>query len=147
MKKTILAIVASTFITGTILTSCSTPTEKMENAQQNVTEANKDLNKAQEEYIIDVENYRKETNAKIAANEKSISEFDVRIENEKKDAKADYKKKITELEQKNTDMKKKMDDYKLEGKEKWETFKSEFSREIEELGASINNLMDKNPKK
>ncbi|MDP3557449.1 MAG: hypothetical protein Q8T03_08745 [Bacteroidota bacterium] len=147
MKKTILAIVASTFITGTILTSCSTPTEKMENAQQNVTEANKDLNKAQEEYIIDVENYRKETNAKIAANEKSISEFDVRIENEKKDAKADYKKKITELEQKNTDMKKKMDDYKVEGKEKWEAFKSEFSREIEELGVSINNLMDKNPKK
>jgi len=60
MKKTILAIAASTFITGTILTSCSTPVEKVEDAQQNVNEANKDLNKAQEAYITDIENYRKE---------------------------------------------------------------------------------------
>ena len=52
MKKTILAIAASAFITGTILTSCSTPVEKVEDAQQNVNEANKDLNKANKKYDL-----------------------------------------------------------------------------------------------
>lgn len=38
------------------------------------------------------------------------------MENEKMEAKADYNNKIMELEQKNSDMKKKLDDYKTEGK-------------------------------
>lgn len=146
MKKSILVIAASTFITGAILTSCNTSAEKVENAQNNVTEANKDLDKANKEYLADIENYKKETADKIAANDQSITEFNVRIENEKKEAKADYKKKIAELEQKNSDMKKKMDDYKAEGKEKWEIFKTEFSHDMDELGNAFKDLTVKNVK-
>lgn len=140
MKKSIITLVACTFITGAILTSCNNSPKKAENAQTDAKEANNDLDKANEEYLADIEKYRKETADKIAANDKSIIEFKARIENEKNDAKVDYQKKITELEQKNSDIKKKMDDYKVEGKEKWEIFKVEFSRDMEELGKAFSNF-------
>lgn len=144
MKKSIFVITASALIGASILTSCSTSAEKVENAQDKVSEATLDLETANEEYLVDIENYRKETEAKIAANDKSIAEFNARIENEKDKAKADYKKKIAELEQKNSDIKKKMAEYKAEGKEKWELFKTEFSRDMDELGKAFKDLTVKN---
>lgn len=146
MKKSILAVTASVFTIGTILTSCSTPAEKVENAQNNVIQANVDLIKANEEYLNDVAKYKKETDEKIAANSKSIEDFNTRIKNEKKAAKADYKKKIAVLEQKNSDMKKRMDDYKVAGKEQWETFKAEFSHDMDEIGKAFKDLTTKNVK-
>ncbi|MES2286461.1 MAG: peptidase M23 [Bacteroidota bacterium] len=144
MKKSIFVITASAFISAAILTSCNSSAEKVENAQDKVTEATLDLEKANEEYLGDIENYRKETAAKIAANDKSIAEFNARVENEKNEAKADYKKKIAELEQKNSDIKKKMEEYKADGKEKWELFKTEFSRDMDELGKAFKDLTVKN---
>jgi chromosome segregation ATPase len=144
MKKIILTLTAFTFITTAMLTSCNTPAEKVENAENNLKEANKDLNKANEEYLADVEKYKQETADKIAANERSIAEFNARIAKEKKDAKADYKKKIKMLEQRNSDMKKKMDDYKADGKEKWEKFKTEFSHDMDEVGKAFKDLTVKN---
>jgi len=140
MKKSIFTLALTTFVAGTILTSCSTPAQKVETAQDNVAKANEDLNKAQDNYAADVEKFRKESDEKIATNEKSIADFDARIAKEKKEVKAEYKKKIAALEQKNTDMKKRMDDYKADGKDKWETFKTEFNAEMNELGKSLNDL-------
>ena len=77
----------------------------------------KRVDKANAEYLVDIENYRKEAAAKIAANDKSIAEFNARIESKKEAAKADYKKKVAELEKKNTDIKKRLDDYKAAGKD------------------------------
>lgn len=145
MKKSIL-ILASIITIGAIATSCNTPEQKVENAQEGVAEANKDLDQANQEYITDVEAYRKETEERIAANNKSIAEFNVRIEHEKKEAKEDYKMKVAELEKKNSDMKMKMDNYKLEGKDKWEIFKTEFNRDMEELGQTFKDLTVKNVK-
>ncbi len=146
MKKSILALAASTLIASAILTGCSTPSQKVENAQNDVTAANKDLDQANKEYLADIEKYRKETADKIAANDRSIAEFKARIENKKRDAQADYKKRIAGLEQKNSDMKKKMDDYKAEGKDKWEKFKTELKHDMDELGEAFKDLTVKNVK-
>ncbi|MBR9998781.1 MAG: hypothetical protein KFF73_07410 [Cyclobacteriaceae bacterium] len=140
MKKSILILAAFTLMTGAIMTSCNTPAQKVENAQDKVTEANQDLDKANQAYLVDIENYRKENADKIAANDQIIAEFKTRIEDEKIEDKADYNNKITELNQKNSDMKKKLDDYKTEGKEKWEIFKTEFSHDMDELGKAFNGL-------
>ena len=146
MKKTIYRVAAITFAMGMILTNCSTPTEKVQEAKENVAEANKDLDKAQEEYLTDIDNCRKATDEKIAANDQSIADFKTRIADEKKEAKADYNSKIAALEQKNSDMKKHMDEYKAEGKEKWEKFKTEFNHDMEELGKAFKDLTVKNVK-
>jgi len=140
MKKTILTLAASTFMAGAIMISCKSPAEKVEQAQSNVVEANQDLSRANQEYLLDVESYRSEAADKIAANEESIKEFKLRIQNQKKAAKADYEKKIKELEQKNTDVKKKVDDYKAEGKEQWESFKAELSHDMDLIGKAFKDL-------
>ncbi len=146
MKKSILAFTASALISSAILTNCNSPSQKVENAQNDVKEAKKDLAEANEEYLADIEKYRKETAEKIAVNDRSIAEFNARIEHEKKAAKADYKKKVAALEQKNSDMKKKMDEYKADGKEKWESFKAEFSHDMDEIGKAFKDLTVKNVK-
>ena len=146
MKKTILALAACSLITGAILTSCNTPSQKVENAQENVAIANKDLDQANKEYLADIANYRTETANRIAANDASIKELNAKIAQDKRTAKADYKKKIAELEQKNRDMKIKMENYKEEGKEKWMAFKAEFSHDMDELGKAFKDLTVKNVK-
>lgn len=140
MKKTIIILAAITFITGAIFTSCNTPAEKVDNAEKNVINATNDLDKANQEYLVDVENYRKETADKIAANDKSIADFKARIAHEKLDAQVAYQKKIVALEQKNSDLKKKIDGYKAESKEQWELFKVEFSKDMDELGTAFVNF-------
>lgn len=140
MKNTILAFAASLLITGAMLTGCYSSSEKVENAEENVAEANKALDDANQEYLADIESYKKATAEKIAANNKSIAEFNQRIAKEKKEAKADYTKKIAELEQKNTDMQLRMDGYKANGKDNWEIFKAEFSREMDAIGDALKNL-------
>ncbi|HXD92746.1 MAG TPA: hypothetical protein VNX01_05995 [Bacteroidia bacterium] len=147
MKNKILKTAVLTFIVGASLISCETSAEKVAKAEINLNQANKDLDEAQEEYVADIESYRKETDEKITTNEKSMAEFEARIANEKKEAKDDYNKKITALQQKNIDMKKRMDDYKADGKENWELFKADFTKGMDEIGESLRDLTSEHSKK
>ncbi len=144
MKKSILTL--ATFITAVVFTSCTSSEQKVEDAKVEAIEAAANLNSANEEYMADMESYRIATAEKIEANNKSIADFKKRIENEKKEAKADYNKRIEELEKKNSDIKKKMDDYKADGKSNWESFKAEFSRDMDELGNAISSFGENNKK-
>lgn len=139
-NKEILIMAVLSVMTGAILTSCNSSAQRVENAEDNVEAANKELDDANKAYLADMENYRKETADKIAANDDSIAAFKARIANEKKDARADYEKQIAELEQKNTDMKKTLDDYKAEGKEQWELFKMDFNRNMDQLGQAFKDF-------
>ena len=65
---------------------------------------------------------------------------------DKKQAKAEYKEKIAKLEQKNTDMKRRMDDYKSDSQEQWESFQREFNHDMDELGNSLKDLTKNNTK-
>lgn len=146
MKKSVLILAACTFIISSILISCNSSSNKLDKAKKNVIEANKDLDNATQDYLDDIENFRIKTANRIAANDQTISELKTKMEHNKKVAKADYKKNIAILEQKNRDMKKKMDDYKDDGKENWAKFKAEFSHDMDELGKAFTDLTVKNVK-
>lgn len=144
MKKITLFIAAMAFISFGIFQACNTPSQKVENAQDDVTDAKEDLADANREYLEDVEAYRKHSADKIAENDRSIALFNERIQDEKDEARAEYKIKIAKLEAKNSDLKKKMADYKISSKENWEEFKAEFSRDMDELGTAFKDLTVKN---
>ena len=129
-----------------IIVGCTSPAEKVGVAQENVIEANKKLSDANSEYLADITKYKKETKITIAENEKSIAEFNLRVLKEKKQARVDYEAKIKALNQKNTDLKKKLDDYKATGKEDWESFKKEFNHDMDELGKAFKNFSINNVK-
>jgi len=74
---------------------------------------------------------------KISSYEKSIGELKARIANGTKENLAKYEKKLVELEQKTSDMKKKLEEYKEEGKDKWDAFKLKFNHDLDELGKAL----------
>lgn len=58
----------------------------------------------------------------------------------KKDLKASYEKQIAVLEEKNSEMKIRMSEYKEDGGEKWQSFKIEFNHDMDELGKSLKDF-------
>lgn len=141
--KNYLAI-SSIFCLGVLLFSCTSSEDKVQQAEENVVDANQKLEDASLDYKVEMKMYKQENLAKIEANEAIIRDFNTRIASQKKEAKEDYQVKIATLEAKNTDLKKKLDGYNLEGKDSWDKFKSDFNKELNDLALSVQELTKKN---
>ena len=146
MKKTILTVASALIVTSLLLTACNSSSEKIENAQEEVVKANQNLEEANEEYWKDYASYKEEVANRISSNEQVSSDFKERIKLQKNEAKADYNKKIEELDKQNSDLRKRMDEYKIQGKDNWEAFKTEFENDMSELGKAFQNLTVNNEK-
>lgn len=140
MKKLIFTLSTAILLAGVIFTSCNTAAEKVENAEDKSIKADEDYNTAKEAYLADIENFKKETNTKIEANKQMIADFKVKIATSKKDAQVYYQEQIALLEQKNIAMKEKLDAYEETGKDNWESFKTEFSKDMNDLGEAFKNF-------
>lgn len=140
MKNTALTLLISFSVVAILFTGCNSPEQKVEEAQTAVVEADRELEQATQ---ADMNQYREEASDRIAANDSTITAFKAQIANETNDVKAAQEKQLAVLEQKNSDMKKKLADYKGEGKEQWETFKTAFDREMNTLGEAFDELTDK----
>lgn len=140
MKKLIFTITASVLLSGAIFTSCNTAAEKVDNAEEKSIKADEDFNIAKEEYLADIENFKIETSSKIEANNQLIADFKTKIASAKEDAKAYYQEQIAVLEQKNIAMKQKLDAYEESGKDNWESFKTEFNKDMNDLGEAFKNF-------
>ncbi len=144
MKKLIFTLFLTLLFTVASFTSCNTAAEKANKAKNKAIEAKDDFNIAKEEYLADIENFKKETAAKIDSNKQKIAEFNVKIEYAKKDVKTYSLQQIVILEQKNSELKIKMDEYKVDGKDNWESFKTAFNKDMNDLGEAFKNFTVKN---
>jgi rubrerythrin len=148
MKKTILTLAITAFMAGSMLTAYGQePDRKSEKARENLKEAKQDevaakqdLKEAQKDSASECQKFKIDENKKITANNKSIADFKVRIAKEKKENRAQYEKNLAKLEHKNTDLKKRLDDFKDNGKETWASFKREFNHDMDALGKSLQNF-------
>lgn len=146
MKNPIKLFTVSLILTGALQSSCASKTEKVEQSVANVSEAKVKLEEERKQLAKDMEVYKKEKQAEIAANEQSILEFKSRIASQKTEARMEYKKKIDALNRKNSDLKKKIEDFKTDSKSSWDSFKTEFGRDMEELGAALKAFTVKSSK-
>ena len=152
MKKAIFTLAITTLIAGTVLTGCQNSTKKEEAAQDNVEDARENLDAAKvkltdarkEATHQEWEAFRASTDATITANEVRIAEMKDRMNNTGKTIDAEYAKRIQVLEQKNNDLKAKIESYKNDSKEDWNDFKQEFNSDMNELGQAFKNLTVKN---
>lgn len=147
MKISVITTTTAFLMVGMFLSNCSGPTEKVKNAEEKAAKANEELVRENAAYHMEMEEYKKTTAEQIAANEKSLEEFNTRIAKQKGEAKAEYIKEIEELNRKNSDMKKKIAEFKTDNKTNWETFKIEFSRDMDELGTAFKNFTVKDKDK
>ncbi|HEX8515487.1 MAG TPA: hypothetical protein VF868_04750 [Bacteroidia bacterium] len=137
MKTKTIIIAAVAGIAG-VLTSCQTKEQKLENAQENVAEANEDLRNAQREFREDSEN-------RLRENDRDFETYRSDIKNEKEDVRVEYERRIDSLEQKNKALRVKLNqDY--DNNDKWESFKREFNHDMDELKTSLKDMRKNNVK-
>lgn len=148
MKKNILSVaMAALFVTaGSYIISCNSPEQKVEDAREDVVDAQQKLEEANADYEAELENYRRDVATRSENNTRTLEEFKARVNEKRADARDEYNRKIAELEQKNRDMKLRVDEYKADGKDKWEQFKREVDHDMDELGNSIRDLGNDNVK-
>ena len=84
-----------------------------------------------------------EAESKITANEKSIDELKTEIKTASIKFRTHYEKEVVVLEQKNIELKKKISEYKYEGKDKWEEFKRGFNKDVDIVGNALKEIFAK----
>lgn len=145
MQNSILVFAITGFLAGTLLTSCEKTTEqKLEGAKQNVGEAKQDLKDVRTEYLADWQTFKRESEQTLEANEKRIDAFKDKMDKAGPKARARYNKEVAILERSNRDLKKKLEKYKDEGQGKWVEFKTNFKRDMDGIGKTLNDLFKDN---
>lgn len=144
MKKLSFRTSAFTFgvaVAMTIFgTSCTSSADKVADSKEDVREEQADLNEANQQYLKEVEAYRREIADKIVVNNEQISDLNARIEQVNENTRDSYKQKVADLERKNIEMKTRLDNFKAEGKDEWMQFKTEFDRDMNNLGDAFADL-------
>jgi len=107
-------------------------------------EVKKDIDKTvelkTEGFEKDMELFKKTMAENIAANERNIEAFKEKINNQKKETKAEYEKNITDLEAKNAEMKKRIAEFNAENESSWVSFKEEFGSDMDQLGKAFKDF-------
>lgn len=142
MKKLIFILaIATSMVAGTIFTSCQSRDQKVDAAKIKVQDARQELIEAQtdaydaEAAKISAEEWKAfkiEARDYIKNNELRIAELRVQLEKPGKIFDPIYKNKIEVLEQKNLDMKNRLNAYEKDQSD-WEVFMTEFNRDMKEL--------------
>jgi len=152
MKKPIKILALTVFAAGALFTACSSPEKKVENAKEGVEDAKEDLSDAKQDLVKakqdSIEDYNKakaEWTERLTKNDDRIAEYrkDMAAMNDKA-AKAKAQKRADELDRKNKEMKKKLDESKNDSN--WSEFKREFNHDMDELGTAIGDLFKDNKK-
>ena len=154
MNKAIYTLAITTLLTATILTGCQTSTKKEEVAKDKVADATEDMQAATEELMVakkeataeEWKQFKAETNIRIAENESRIAELKVKMKNTGNSVDAMYAKKIEELEQKNTEIKNKVESYKNDSRDDWQSFRQEFNHDINQLSEALKDINVDNKK-
>lgn len=149
-----ISYITSIFLISLIMFfGCNSRAKKVENSENKVQNAQKDLADSKRELyqmkldtISNYEQFKIEAEKVIIVQEKNIANFKARLVSDKKEVNAVYDKKLLELEKKNRELKQKLAKYKDDGQNKWDEFKKEFSYDMEELGKAFKDLTIKNTK-
>lgn len=140
MNKGIAALASLGLIAGIFFVGCEKSSkQKVENAQENLESARQELNEARAGYLAEWDIFKTESAQKIEGNEKNIMVFRERMEEGSSTANKKFAKEVAELEQKNRDLKKKLENYNG-GESQWVEFKADFQGELDRIGKKIEGL-------
>lgn len=96
MKKSILLTalcIAFAYTSNAQTKKVTKSAEKVKSEQENVNEANKDLDKAKKELAFEIAEYKKDKEKNLAKNDAKIAECKSQFKSDKNEAKEEYYKK------------------------------------------------------
>jgi hypothetical protein len=126
-------------LTSIIFISCKSAQQKEETAKENVVEARQDLRDTKISNANEWLTFKSESQAKILDNEKRIAELKIKMNKPDNTFDGLYRTRIEKLEAKNNELESKLNNY--DGNEtEWKTFKSDFNRDMNEIGNNIKDL-------
>lgn len=148
MKKTIMLTTAMSSMLFVALSGCESNNQKTQEAKENVSKATDELAKAQLDAEVDSlkmvnvaewELFKNEIDGKIQANEIRIAYLRKSLNQSKQAVAKKMNVKISELEEKNKELKSRIVTYdKVQGE--WIEFKREFSKDMDQLGSALTNF-------
>lgn len=141
MKHKYFILTTIIIIAGTIFVGCNNNRE--EDTAESVKQANEDLQDAKVQYENEWEQFKSNVEAAITKNEERIEVLKKEMKSTSNEFKAKYENKILTLEQKNIELKKKLNEYKYDGEKDWQEFKQEFSNDIDTLENALNEIFEK----
>lgn len=143
-KIQIIMFAAATLFSSIYVSSCKSPSES-ENSElkDDMNAVEQDLQEVKEDAKEKYEAFKMDAETKIDANLKALEELKNDAKDKSKEVKADLDKKIDELKMKNETLREKIRDYKEEGDDKWEAFKTEFGKDMDNLGEALKEVVKK----
>lgn len=154
MKKKILFFAVTTFMVGSVFTSCKSNTEKEEDAVANVQDAKENLNDVKEDINNDAitkandtewQTFKAEANTTIAENEARIIALKKAMNKPGTTFDTTYKKNIETLEDRNKALNTKISNYE-NNQTDWTSFKREFNSDMTALGNALKDVTVNNKK-
>jgi len=124
---------------GLVLGCKKSADQKLADANANALESQENADNAVNQSVAEQEwqKYKNDAEIKIAEHEKIIADYRAKMTSANGKLQAKYDKKIDDLDRTNLELKTKLNDYKDEGKTKWEQFKSEFDNDLNGLGTAL----------
>lgn len=138
-------IIATLFVSGSILLGCQDNKTNTEKAEDNLLEAQEDLNDVKADSQKDAQKlatqaeyeiFKAETEVKVQANKVKIAEL--RVNKNAVDL-----ERINELEARNSELDERSKAYETY-KTDWQKFQEEFNKDMNDLGTSFKNFTEKN---
>ena len=121
--------------------SCdSTPRESVKETAVEVMNSKENYVNSEEKFKEEMESYRIETLDKVAINDKKLVEFKEKAAKDKSIATKEFNRRMTELEEKNTALKSRLNAFEAGDKKNWEEFKAKCSAEALSLHGDICNV-------
>jgi hypothetical protein len=144
MKSSFVVLGLAASMAGMLLSGCGkSPDQKIDTANARVVDATQQLKEARDSYRANWESFKRDADLAIEANGKAIDSLKAKISKAGKIGKAEFSKDLAVLEQKNTDLKKKLTEYSDQGETAWETFRTDVKHDLESIGDSMRDLYKK----
>lgn len=140
MYKNVFRFTLGLMLTIVSITVNAQQDKKSEKARKDIAEAKEDLRLAKIDSVEDYQKFRVDADAKIAQNQLKIKELKEQKVSDNIEIKEKYQKKILVLEQKNNDLKNKIEESDKTKSSKWNSFKKEFNHDMEQLGKAIKDV-------
>jgi len=154
MNKIIRNLVVVILIAGTALVGCKSSTKEEDASQQKVLDAKENGQGAEDTLVAgkkaasaeEWQTFKNDTDSIIDVNEARIAELKLKMKKTGKSIDAKYDKNIEVLEQKNKNLKAKIEIYKNDANTDWQSFKREFNHDMNEIGQALKDLTIDNKK-